>query len=67
MITQDNFKSLLLSLGFEENGDVLSKHFSHTEGMLKVDFNKKELIYPEDKVRRNQEQLKKVTLFCLIL
>ncbi len=48
MITQDNFKSLLLSLGFEQNRNVLSKHFSHTEGMLKVDFNKKELIYPED-------------------
>ena len=48
MITQDNFKSLLLSLGFEENQNALSKHFSHSEGMLKVDFNKKELIYPED-------------------
>ncbi|RCJ36587.1 hypothetical protein A6769_15795 [Nostoc punctiforme NIES-2108] len=48
MITQDNFKSFLLSLGFEQNGDVLSKHFLHTEGMLKVDFNKKQLIYPED-------------------
>ncbi|WP_082127282.1 type I restriction enzyme HsdR N-terminal domain-containing protein [Calothrix sp. 336/3] len=47
MMTQDNFKSLLLSLGFEQNQNVLSKHFSHTEGMLKVDFNKKELIYPE--------------------
>ena len=48
MITQDNFKSLLLSLGFEENQNALSKHFSHSEGMLKVDFNKKKLIYPED-------------------
>jgi hypothetical protein len=47
MITQDNFKSFLLLLGFEQNGDVLSKHFLHTEGMLKVDFNKKQLIYPE--------------------
>ncbi|WP_313656750.1 N-6 DNA methylase [Planktothrix agardhii] len=48
MINQDNFKSLLISLGFEQNKNVLSKYFPHTEGILKVDFNKKELLYPED-------------------
>ena len=48
MITQENFKSLLLSLGFELNRNVFSKRFAHTEGILKVDLNKKELIYPED-------------------
>ena len=48
MITQENFKSVLLSLDFQENKSIFSKSFPHTEGILKVDFNKKELIYPED-------------------
>lgn len=48
MITQENFKSVLLSLDFEENKSIFSKSFPHTEGIIKVDFNKKELIYPED-------------------
>ena len=48
MITQENFKSVLLSLDFQENKSILSKSFPHTEGILKVDFHRKELIYPED-------------------
>lgn len=48
MINQDNFKFLLISLGFEQNKNVLSKYFPHTDGILKVNFDKKELIYPED-------------------
>lgn len=48
MINQDNFKSLLISLGFEQNKNILSKNFRHTDGILKVNFEKKELIYPED-------------------
>ncbi len=48
MINQDNFKFLLLSLGFEQNKNVLSKQFLHTEGILKIDLNEKKLIYPED-------------------
>jgi len=48
MINQENFKSILISLGFEQDKNVLSKFFPHTEGILKVDFHNKELIYPED-------------------
>jgi len=39
MITQENFRSILISLGFEQNRNVLSKSFVHTEGILEVDFN----------------------------
>jgi type I restriction enzyme M protein len=57
MITQENFKSLLLSLGFEKNENIFSKHFPHTEGILKVDFKKKELIYPTDQgLKVNERQ-----------
>ena len=47
MITQENFKSVLLSLDFEENKSIFSKSFPHTEGIIKVDFNKKELVLTE--------------------
>lgn len=49
MINIDNFKELLKALNFEEKRNVFSKHFTDTEAYLKVDFNKSELIYPEDK------------------
>lgn len=47
MITENNFESFLLCLGFEKRKSILLKHFSHTEGILRVDLIKKELIYPE--------------------
>ena len=48
MITQDNFKALLLSLDFRQKKNVLEKSFEHTEGILRVDFGKEELVYPEE-------------------
>jgi len=47
MIKQDNFKSLLESLGFDVNGEVFTKKFDTVQTELKVDFEKRELIYPE--------------------
>lgn len=38
MITKDNLKDLLLSLGFTEKGLVLSKHFASHDYDLSVDF-----------------------------
>lgn len=49
MITKDNFRNLLKILKFEEKGNVFSKHFKEIDAYLKVDFNKEELFYPEDK------------------
>ncbi len=47
MLTQDNLKNLLLHLQFtEEKNQVFIKNFSQN-AFLKVDFNTKELIYPE--------------------
>jgi len=47
MITKDNFKDTLLSLGFEQSGDILFKKFENTDTFLKADLKKQELIYPE--------------------
>lgn len=47
MITENNFKELLIHLGFEEKKQAFEKHFPQTDAFLKVDFHKKELIYPE--------------------
>ena len=49
MITETNFKSLLLKLGFTTEGQIFSKYFPYVEAILKVDFGNKTLIYPEDK------------------
>jgi type I restriction-modification system DNA methylase subunit len=49
MINKDNLKSLLGVLSFEPEGDVFTKKFDDINAVLKVDFNKQELIYPEDK------------------
>ena len=48
MITKDNLKTLLLALNFEQSGNQYSKTFTHSEAVLKVDFDKNCLIYPED-------------------
>ncbi|WP_051203337.1 N-6 DNA methylase [Hugenholtzia roseola] len=47
MITEQNFKPLLTLLGFEENKNIFIKKFAGSDVFLKVDFSKKELIYPE--------------------
>jgi type I restriction enzyme M protein len=49
MITKDNLKDMVKSIGFTENKDVYSKFFKETDATLKVDFKKEELIYPKDK------------------
>ena len=48
MIDKSNFKDVLRFLDFEENGDIFIHRYDNS-AYLKVDFNKKELIYPEDK------------------
>lgn len=45
MITPDNLLKLLTSLGFTPSGTLYSKTIGNAQ--LAVDFNKKELIYPE--------------------
>lgn len=47
MIDRNNFKDALRFLNFEENDDVFIHRYDNN-AYLKVDFNKKELIYPED-------------------
>lgn len=47
MITQENFINVLNVLKFEQNGQIWTKTFANNR-YLKVDFAKKELIYPED-------------------
>ena len=49
MITKDNLKALLLNLSFEKYGNQYSKKFADSDAVLKVDFDKNLLIYPEDK------------------
>ncbi len=56
MITRDNLKDLLLQLGFEQKGNVFSKEFPAIDAYLRVDFHKEELIYPEDKGFKINEQ-----------
>lgn len=48
MIKEDNLKTLLLALKFEQNGNQYSKTFADSETVLTVDFDKNCLIYPED-------------------
>lgn len=57
MITIANFKDLLLQLGFSQTGNVFSKDFPAVDAYLRVDFDKKELIYPEEKgLKINERQ-----------
>lgn len=47
MIDKSNFKDVLRYLDFEESGDIFIHRYANS-AYLKIDFNKKELIYPED-------------------
>lgn len=49
MLNKETFKSLLIFLNFEQNGNIFTKHFAESEADLSVDFGKELLIYPEDK------------------
>lgn len=47
MITKNNFKDVLKTLGFTAEGNTFHKSIGEAE--LKVDFDKQEMVYPEDK------------------
>lgn len=49
MITKENFKKILLTLGFTENKNIYTKTFHELDCELKVDFKNELLIYPENK------------------
>jgi len=44
-----NIKNLLLAMDFIQKNDMFIKQFPKIDAYLKVDFKKKEIIYPEDK------------------
>ena len=55
MITIDNFKDVLETLGFEAEGETFQKSIGEAE--LKVDFDQEKIIYPEDKgLKVNERQ-----------
>ena len=55
MITKTNFKDVLKKLEFTAEGNIFQKSIYETD--LKVDFEKKEIIYPEDKgLKVNERQ-----------
>ncbi len=55
MITKNNLKDLLKTLDFTEEGNTFQKSIGEAD--LKVDFEKKEIIYPEDKgLKVNERQ-----------
>ncbi len=47
MITKENLRQVLLSLGFAEEKNVYIKHFDAHDCDVKVDFANEKLIYPE--------------------
>ena len=47
MITKNNFKDVLKTLGFQAEGNIFQKSIGDAE--LKVDFDQEKMIYPEDK------------------
>jgi hypothetical protein len=55
MINKDNLKNLLLSLDFQQHGNQFSKQLNSTQ--LSVDFDKQELLYPENQgLKINERQ-----------
>ena len=55
MITENNLKDVLRSLGFTDDGDVFRKSIGEAD--LRVDFDRERIIYPEDKeLIVNQQQ-----------
>ena len=55
MITKKNFKDVLKTLGFTAEGNIFQKFIGEAD--LKVDFDKQEMIYPEDKgLKINERQ-----------
>lgn len=57
MITKNNFKEVLSKLAFVDSGDLFTKEFKEIDAILKVDFKKELLIYPEEKgLKINERQ-----------
>jgi len=56
MITPENFRDVLILLGFSQTGNVFEKDFPVVDTYLRVDFDKQELIYPEDKKLKVNER-----------
>lgn len=46
---KDDFKEVLTKLGFTNSGDSFMKEFKEIDTLLKVDFKKEQLVYPEEK------------------
>nr|WP_321317249.1 restriction endonuclease subunit S [uncultured Campylobacter sp.] len=47
MITKDNLKEVLSSLGFSKSGDIFSKNYADC-GSISVDFKTEKIIYPKE-------------------
>ena len=47
MITKDNLKEVLSSLGFSKSGDIYSKNYAVCGG-ISVDFKTEKIIYPKE-------------------
>ena len=57
MITTDNLKQVLEYLEFTSNREIYTKEFKSFDCSLKVDFQKSEIIYPENKgLKINERQ-----------
>jgi type I restriction enzyme M protein len=57
MITIKNLKEVLDNLEFTSKGEVYTKKFDSFDCLLKVDFKKKEIVYPENKgLKINERQ-----------
>ena len=49
MITKENFRAVLMCLGFAKDGDTYRRHFDAADCDVSVDFNAQKISYPEDK------------------
>lgn len=57
MITIKNLKEVLDNLEFTSKGEVYTKKFESFDCLLKIDFKKKEIVYPENKgLKINERQ-----------
>lgn len=49
MITKENFKLVLETLGFAENNGIYTRKYNNVDCELKVDFKNEKLIFPTEK------------------
>ncbi|AUS06842.1 HsdM family class I SAM-dependent methyltransferase [Pseudotamlana carrageenivorans] len=57
MITIKNFKEVLENLEFTSKGEIYTKKFESFDCLLKIDFKKKVIVYPENKgLKINERQ-----------